>query len=103
MEVARTILQQLGGNRFAMLTGARKFVAAEKGLSFVFPQPAAGKPNACTITLTPRDEYDIVFSYVRFPNVPRVVEEHKGIYCDQLLDIFEGATGLYGTFARRSA
>lgn len=32
--IAETILQQLGGNKFVVMTGAKNFVALENGIKF---------------------------------------------------------------------
>ena len=42
-EVGKTILQQLGGQRFITMTGARNFIAHEDGLSFRLPNSQGRK------------------------------------------------------------
>lgn len=37
LQVANTILMQLGGRRFSMMTGAKQFVAIERRLLFALP------------------------------------------------------------------
>ncbi|MGI9949502.1 hypothetical protein [Vibrio hyugaensis] len=37
LRIANTILAQLGGNRFIVMTGAKQFVAIEQGLMFTLP------------------------------------------------------------------
>ncbi len=53
MQVAQTILQQLGGRRFMAMTGARAMAAHKDGLSFKLPSNFARHGiNYVKITLT---------------------------------------------------
>lgn len=103
--VAETILQQLGGHQFIVMTGAKDFVADEKSLKFKLPRNAS-QANYCKITLTPYDLYYIEFiKYTsgRFSVKTGKYSEPKwnctkvfdGIYASQLKTIFEQYTGLY--------
>ena len=59
MEIAKTILQQLGGSgRLAMMTGANNFVALKNGVTFKIKNR---KVNFIKITLNSRDLYDVYF------------------------------------------
>lgn len=95
-EIAETILQQLGGNRFIAMTGAKYFGADGNTLSFKFPNRSGA--NHCRITLNALDLYDIQFIRIRkvkgVDNLS-VTAEHEGIYADQLQAIFTQETGLY--------
>ena len=96
LTVARTILEQLGGQRFVAMTGARKFIGAANSLSFRLPRASQGI-NVVRVILTPADTYDVEFLRVRAGEVTPV-ETCDGVYCDQLQDIFQGATGLATRF-----
>lgn len=66
MNVAQTILTQLGGNRFAAMTGAKQFVAVTDYLQFKLPANfAKGGINCVKVTLTAADLYDVEFMKVR--------------------------------------
>lgn len=93
LEVAKTILEQLGGNKFAVMTGAKNFVGSEQGLMFKIGSNSKGV-NKVRIVLTPMDLYDMEFYSVRGTSI-KLKAEHKGVYCDQLQNIFVEATGLY--------
>jgi hypothetical protein len=105
MTVATTILAQLGGRRFQMITGAKNFVGDADRLNFALP----GKPgyvknsiSHVSIILTPADTYTVVFRRVRGRTVT-VVSEHTDIYNDNLRTVFERETGLVtslGTLGR---
>lgn len=93
MEIARTILEQLGGNQFAMMTGAKNFIAAEKGLSFKVGRNSKSVSHV-RITLDPDDTYSVEFIRVRAGKLTQVAKE-TGVYCDMLQNIFTEHTGLY--------
>lgn len=107
LRVADTILEQLGGNRFIVMTGAHGFVADEKSLRMCLPRNAS-KANRLTITLTPMDTYDMEFvKYTPYRISTRggqlreyhekweTIREFEGIYFDQLQELFTEVTGLY--------
>ena len=58
--VANTIYQQLGGGRFAAMTGAKNFLAIDNGLRFRIGRNAS-KANMVEIKLNGLDLYDIKF------------------------------------------
>jgi hypothetical protein len=88
LEVASTILAQLGGNKFCVMVGAKNLVGSEKSLSFVF---MGGK--CCKITLNSLDLYDIEFFKVR-KHERKVSASFQDIGCEDLRRIFEETTGL---------
>jgi hypothetical protein len=93
-EIAGTILQQLGGKRFIVMTGAKHVVADGDAFRFRLPSNFAKSGiNAVKITLTVDDTYDLVFSNVRGLNVTEIATV-TGIYADQLRDVFRSETGL---------
>lgn len=91
--VAKEILNQLGGNRFATMTGSKNFGAGEKTLSMKLTRNASGA-NYLIITLTPLDLYTMEFVSIRGAKrtVKKLVEN---VYNDMLPKMFEDATGLY--------
>lgn len=103
-QVAQTILQQLGGKRFVMMTGAKDFVAMHVGdnpaLRFKIPgNMTKGGVNMVQISLNGGDLYDVEFFRVRKTKTRGTsvasVQVHNDIFCDMLEDVFERATGLY--------
>lgn len=103
-EIANTILAQLGGGRFLMITGSKQPVAVPNGLRVRLAKNKT-RANLLTITLTADDLYDVEFKYfaVGAKITDVVVAKHEGIFCDQLQDIFEEVTGLYTTLRPRAA
>jgi len=100
MTVATTILEQLGGNRFQAMTGAKLFVGSEDSLHFNIPM--SQKVNKVFIELTELDLYNIFFYNIRGTNV-KVVHMVDGIDATQLREVFTKFTGLetsLGTMGR---
>lgn len=106
-QIAQTILEQLGGRKFIAMTGARHFSYDPSGvLTFRIP---IGKYRACQIVVNDSDLYDVHF--YNWNNRRTSVnygqetshEDHHGVYCEDLRDVFEAATGLrtsMGTMGR---
>jgi hypothetical protein len=92
--IARTILQQLGGNKFLAMTGARALADLGNGLSFKLPSRPGNPVNYVKITLTSMDLYDLEFGRIR-GNIYKVAKTFNGVYFDQLQKIFTEVTGLY--------
>lgn len=97
-EIARTILAQLGGNRFVAMTGARNFIAMEGGgLYFTLPRMSGVKINRVRVTLTPADTYTVEFFRVyraRKTDQQDLIARATDVYCDTLAATFEDVTGL---------
>ncbi|UXI04734.1 hypothetical protein [Photobacterium sp. TY1-4] len=100
LAIARTILGQLGGNRFVAMTGARQFVALEApGLQFDLPEDggfACGGICRIKVRLDPCDTYTVT-AFARKGNGPVYCEvsSRPGVYCDMLEGVFTEITGLY--------
>lgn len=101
LNVANTILQQLGGGRFKVMTGANTFVGigddqSSPGLMFKVPKGRCnGKSvNKVAIRLSADDTYTMQFAYVR-GMTHTVIAEESGVYCDKLQARFTANTGLY--------
>tara|TARA_Y100000361_G_scaffold50022_1_gene43461 strand:+ start:435 stop:908 length:474 start_codon:yes stop_codon:yes gene_type:complete len=90
--VAKTILQQLGGNKFIAMTGAKNLGASSKSLSMKIGRNSKSI-NYVVITLKSSDLYEIEF--IRMRGAKRtVVKKVKGVYADQLQTIFTKYTGM---------
>lgn len=93
--VAKIILQQLGGNKFIAMTGARNFLNLGNGLSFRLPGSGFTKQgiNYVNITLDPSDTYTIEFRRIR-GSKNTIISTHNDIYYDVLQEVFTRVTGL---------
>lgn len=91
-QVATTILQQLGGNRFLAMTGAHSASIAHRGLSLKLPRNPS-KAQYLHVMLDDDDTYTVRFA--RFHNnAIETVKEVTGVYCDKLQETFTDVTGL---------
>lgn len=122
-EVAKIILQQLGGNRFAVMTGAKDFVAINNGLQFRIGRNGS-RANLVKVILMDDDTYTMQFwkignsnpyaaliKYIekgmspeeaqkkaeqaRLNAEPKLLKEYEGLFFDQLQEIFTSYTKLY--------
>ena len=101
-QIARTILEQLGGGQFVALTGARNFCSARvwRGVQFSIGSGAKDGINKVRVILEPSDVYTVAFYSVHGARFD-CVSIHTDIYCDVLQDLFESTTGFYCTLAAR--
>lgn len=94
MNIASTILAQLGGNRFLAMTGAKNLTHTDRSLSFRLPSNFARDGiNLVTVRLDPSDTYTVQFRKVRGLNV-RDLDEVSDVYAENLRAVFTGRTGL---------
>ena len=98
MTVGKTILEQIGGNKFAVMTGAKNFVTHEHGLSFKIGRNSTSA-NHVVIALEPNDTYTMSFSRMSisrktFEVKNKHIEEVSGVYCDNLEAVFSSVTGM---------
>jgi hypothetical protein len=95
--VAKTILEQLGGERFVTMTGAKNLTGSDDGLSFQLGDNPRRVAHV-RVTLIPNAVYSVTF----FPRgkAPEIV---SGVYADSLAELFESRTGLYTSLGGRTA
>lgn len=96
--VARTILAQLGGNRFVTMTGASEFKGDEQSLRFRLPRDPGYVKNGIdlvTIVLEPTDLYTMrTYKTQSNGDEPTLIDEEEMLYCDMLESLFTDLTGL---------
>lgn len=98
MEIANTILAQLGGRQFTSMTGAKNLLAVDRGLAFKLPRGLAKDGiTSVRVVLDPSDTYTVTFHNVR----GREVASYDETYCDQLRGLFEDVTGLCTSLTNR--
>jgi hypothetical protein len=96
LNIANTIYAQLGGSKFAAMTGAKKFIGRCDGLDFSIP--SAKSINYVKITLQWDDLYTVEYASFRsYKNDLRykIVAKSENIYYDDLQKDFTEKTGLY--------
>lgn len=103
--VATTILNQLGGNRFITMTGAKDFFTNGNDLCFSIPKNMS-KANRVKIVLDADDTYRVQFikftpsrfnskTFTFTDSKAETLKEYEMIYCDQLQELFTNYTGMY--------
>lgn len=86
-----TLISQLGGNKFIVMTGANNFTRVDGNtLSFRLPHSII---NHVQIKLNAMDTYDMEFCQIRGVKC-KVVETVEDVYNDSLQDVFTRVTGL---------
>ena len=90
--IAKTILQQLGGNKFIAMTGAKNLGFTNNGLQMKIGRNSKGITHV-VISLKSTDTYDVEFIKMRGVN-RKVVKKLKGVYADQLGTMFKKYTGM---------
>jgi hypothetical protein len=97
LTVATTILEQLGGGRFIVMTGAKDFIAtADERGGLAFRLPSYGgeqRVRHMAITLTEADLYTVQAFSGRGPALAEC-DRREGVYADTLRDVFTRMTGL---------
>ena len=90
-----TILQQLGGNKFIAMTGAKTLVKGKNSLTFAILSTAKtkNKANKVHIVLEPDDTYTMTF-YRLIKLDLKEISKHSGLNVDQLRKTFTSQTGL---------
>lgn len=93
---ASTILQQLGGNRFLAMTGARDVVSTQDSIIFRLPRGARGGVNSVVVRLNLNDTYTVLFNRRTNMGVNvSLISSASNIYADQLRAVFTEHTGLH--------
>ena len=94
MSNAEQILNQLGGNKFVAITGAKVFTQGPGVLNFRLPSNFANNGiNHVRVVLESNDTYCVRFSKIRGLNC-KTIEECDGVYADGLRGLFTAVTGL---------
>lgn len=105
MTVANIIYNQLGGNKFVVMTGSKNFLDDGNTLRMALAKNAS-KANRLWITLEADDTYTMRFFRYTAPRYStktytfsdeKITEVRtiKGVYCDMLQELFTEVTGLY--------
>ena len=93
-DVARIIWEQLGGNKFRMMTGAKNLLNLGDGIAMKLGRNSSNS-NYLKITLNSMDTYDMEFAKLTKMGEMKSVTEYNNIYCDMLTDQFTAHTGMY--------
>jgi hypothetical protein len=95
---AKEILNQLGGNKFIVMTGTKvKYFDENNGNVSLTMELTRNKAKAkyLIVTLDATDTYTMEFSKFTKDYTKVVCKNVKGVYCEQLQSTFTDITGLY--------
>ena len=93
-DVARIIWEQLGGNKFRMMTGAKTLLNLGDGVAMKLGRNSSNS-NYLKITLNSMDTYDMTFAKLTRMGELKSVKEYNNVYNDMLTDTFTSHTGMY--------
>ena len=101
--IAKTILEQIGGRRFAAMTGSKDFTDMGNGLRMSLARNKTSANRLDIIYDAGTDLYNMrfyrkTFSKKTFESKAKDVEVHEGIFFDMLEEVFTQVTGLYTHF-----
>lgn len=101
--IAKTILQQIGGHRFAAMTGSHDFINLGNGLRMSLSRNKTSANRLEIIYDEGADLYNVRFyrqsmNHKTFEVTTKDIEKIEGVYCDMLEGIFTDVTGLYTHF-----
>lgn len=94
MSVANEIYRQLGGNKFAVMTGAKNFIDIENGIRMKIGRNKTNH-NWMEVTLNSLDLYDVAFAKLTKLGERKSLKEYTNVYNDSLVELFETHTGMY--------
>jgi len=92
LQIANTILEQLGGSRFVAMTGAKNFGGGENYLTFKVGRGALNGITHVTVTLEASDTYTVKFQRVHGLKVTDKGEVAM-VYAEDLQACFTTHTG----------
>lgn len=95
LQVANTILAQLGGSKFIAMTGVKNLVGSKDSLTMKLPKCGV-KAKWLRITLNSLDLYDMEFitQKGKFGDI-ETVKSFENLYADQMVKSFEQTTKMY--------
>ena len=93
LTIAKTIIQQLGGNKFIAMTGARNIFADGQGVTMQIMKNKS-KAKYLTIQLNSLDLYDMQFKSIDKDFNLIIKAEKQNVYAEDLETIFTNITGL---------
>ncbi len=102
-QVAKIILQQIGGRRFVAMTGSHDFINLGNGLRMSLSRNKTSANRLEIIYDSGADLYNVRFyrqsiNHKTFEVKTKDIKKIDGVYCDMLEDIFTDVTGLYTRF-----
>lgn len=97
--IANTILQQLGGHGFTIMTGSRNYINLGNGLQMSLARNKTSANRLKIILDEDKDTYTMYFyrqTLTKYADIKvKEIAKYEGVYFDMLQQIFTDVTGLY--------
>ena len=97
--IANTILQQLGGHGFTVMTGSRNYINLGNGLQMSLARNKTSANRLKIILDEDTDTYTMYFyrqTLTKYADIRvKEIAKYEGVYFDMLQQIFTDVTGLY--------
>lgn len=97
--IANTILQQLGGHGFTVMTGSRNYINLGNGLQMSLARNKTSANRLKIILDEDTDTYTMYFyrqTLTKYADIRvKEIAKYEGVYFDMLQQIFTNVTGLY--------
>lgn len=97
--IANTILQQLGGHGFTVMTGSRNYINLGNGLQMSLARNKTSANRLKIILDEDTDTYTMYFyrqTLTKYADIKvKEIAKYEGVYFDMLQQIFTDVTGLY--------
>lgn len=93
-QLPTTILSQLGGNQFVMMTGVKNIQFSGTDLTMKLPKCETKATHLTIHYEYEADLYSMIFKKFSMKDGVKVLEKIDGVYFDMLRSIFEQETGL---------
>ena len=97
--IANTILQQLGGHGFTVMTGSRNYINLGNGLQMSLARNRTSANRLKIILDEDTDTYTMYFyrqTLTKYADIRvKEIAKYEGVYFDMLQQIFTDVTGLY--------
>jgi len=93
LPVANTILAQLGGHRFCVMTGAKNLVGSDDTLRFQFGRNSSRSNRMSILLDRGTDTYNVRFYHV-LKRMEFLDEEFSMVHAEDLRDLFSRYTGM---------
>lgn len=95
-QVQKTIVEQMGGKKFMMMTGCKKLLidGERPAVTFEIGSGAKKRIKYVKVELMGDDTYTMTLSKI-FKFEHKILATHEGVYFDMLQDIFTQETGMY--------
>lgn len=94
--IQKTIVEQMGGNKFRVMVGCKRMVidGDKPSVMFTIGGGALKRIKFVKVELMGDDTYTMTFSKI-FKDEHKIINIVQGVYCDMLQGVFTENTGMH--------